>query len=393
MEENIKGVYIGDRGEDFKNLIRTLLKRGNIKKIYIDKLLSDECMKVYSSAFTSETIDENVNYQVYEQLGDLTGNKFIVWYIYRKFPQLRCPEGVKIVARLRINYGAKNSFCKIAEKLGFWPFISATNDARQRLKKSLLEDVFEAFLGATESMLDDICLGIGYIHVYRILKSVFDELDISLKYEDLYDSKTRLKELFDFYKERLGVLTYEEEKKEQKIKVCIAKRNNEEIGRGSAALKIDAEQVAATMALKKLETLGFVKEIPSIYNNIQGEEKKKTTEKEVMDLCKGEIDRELSFKGTKKNSKYNCTVLSHYCRKKDKKGIKILLKAGADPNKEDSNGMTCFDLLCMGEKNSNVLKCIKIFQKYCKGIPNIHRNVKSSYLDLYEIGIVVAELD
>jgi hypothetical protein len=56
------------------------------------------------------------------------------------------------------------------------------------------------------------CEGVGYAIVYTILKSIFDNMNISLKYEDLYDAKTRLKELCDMYKTQLTNLNYKYEK-------------------------------------------------------------------------------------------------------------------------------------------------------------------------------------
>ena len=210
-EYKTSGIYFGPRSEEFKRFILRILLKGNIHKRYIAALMTPEAMKQFGNAFTSELVDEQNNYQVFEQLGDLSGNKFIVGYMYRRFPQLRNSRCVKIVARLRINYGAKESFSKIAGKLDFWKYITAPIDLRKRKMKPLLEDVFEAFLGALEMILDDaIRIGVGYAVVYDILKILFDEIPISLKYEDLYDSKTRLKELFDAYKDKLGIIKFEE---------------------------------------------------------------------------------------------------------------------------------------------------------------------------------------
>jgi dsRNA-specific ribonuclease len=133
--EIIPGIYFGPRGLEFKTHIVCILNKGNIKQKYINILTSPKNLEVYASAYTSELVDELHNYQTLEQKGDLSGNKFIVDYIYNRFPQLNCAEGVKVAARLRINYGSKNSFCKIGENLGCWKFITATNDLRQRKKK------------------------------------------------------------------------------------------------------------------------------------------------------------------------------------------------------------------------------------------------------------------
>ena len=285
-------VYHGitdDNFEDFKRLIVDLLNRGKLKKEYIDQLTSEEGMREYIKAFTSNTADPVENYQVYEQLGDLCANQFIVWYMYRRFPQIKCADGVKIGARLRINYGSKQSFYKIATDLEFWPFISASQEERDRKMKPLLEDTLEAFIGATATMLDDkFRNGVGYAIVYDILASIFDKMPISLKYEDLYDAKTRLKELFDMkiYKSQLGELEYIESKIDMmtvsrvfmfkqevtgftgtgdNAKLVYRKYNYQELGYGQAPLKADAQQRAAEAAIVNLKRRGFSKPVPEIY--------------------------------------------------------------------------------------------------------------------------------
>ena len=234
-------------------------------------------MKLFSQAFTSSCADPENNYEIYEQLGDVTANKFIVWYMYRRFPQLKHPLGVKIVARLRINYGARQSFFKIGENLGFWQYITATEEIRSRKKKDLLEDCVESFIGVTEFLLDHIYEkpGIGNIVIYDILKSIFDEIPISLKYEDLYDSKTRLKELFDFHKTKLGKLKYTNIRDKESgyftANTYMTCQSGESVllGSGCATKLKDAEQKAAEQAIKKMKNkFGLTKEIPNEYTKL-----------------------------------------------------------------------------------------------------------------------------
>jgi len=415
--ETIPGIHLGDRGEKFKRLIANLLKKAKLKKEFIDILTNESSMTLYSSAFTSEQVDKENNYQVLEQLGDLSGNKFIVYYIYNRFPQLRCAEGVKVAARLRINYGAKNSFSNIAEKLGFWVFITATNDDRQRKKKPLLEDVFEAFLGATEMIVDESTkkIGAGYACVYRILKVIFDEMDISLAYEDLYDAKTRLKELFDARSLTLGPLSYEEEKQDLitistvyrlegagyevradgsvNMSRIVGKYKKIKIGEGCAALKADAQQMAAKDALENLAQQGIVKSPPAIYAKfVKGKEKKsKTTIEDVLSICKNreQINELFPTMGKAKKNKYLSTVLAHFCREKDKAGIKICLSMGADPNSVDTLGMTCSDLLLIGSfRPKLVRKSVARFSEVVEEI-EVHQNVFERYMPEYQLTGVV----
>lgn len=266
-------VYQGVRGEQFKEFIKNIIKRGRLIPKYIDILTSEDSIQLYSQAFTSAKVDKNNNYEYFEQLGDSTFGKFIVWYSYRRFPQLLCPAGVKIVARLKINYGARKTLYEIGEKLGFWYYITALQEERQTTKKSLIEDCFEAFCGVTEYIIDKVTRnGVGYAIVYDILANIFDEIHISLRYEDLYDAKTRLKEIFDKNKD-LGKLEYKINQKNPETKISKVELYRiynlgikEQIGEGSAAKQADAEERAAIQGLEYIRTqLGIKSIIPEEY--------------------------------------------------------------------------------------------------------------------------------
>ena len=171
--------YIGPRNNSFKKLIISILEKGKLKKKYIEILTDEDNIKLFGQAFTSPTANPNENYEMFEQLGDLSANKFIVSYVYKRFPQIRCAKGVKIAARLRINYGAKQSFYEIANKYGFWEYITASKEIRDHKKKDLMEDTLEAFIGCTETILDNIFQpGVGYGIVYNILTGIFDDIHI-----------------------------------------------------------------------------------------------------------------------------------------------------------------------------------------------------------------------
>lgn len=421
-----KGIYFGSRGEDFKTLITSVLKKGSIKQKYISLLTSEENLFLFGSAFTSEQVDEVNSYQTYEQLGDLTANKFIVNYIYRRFPQLNCAEGVKVVARLRINYGSKNSFSSIAEKLGFWDFISATNDTRFRKRESLLEDVLEAFLGVVETVLDNIRIGVGYACCYRILAGIFDEIKISLLYEDLYDAKTRLKELFDLHGAKLGPLVYEDKKVEEStvstvyrldgatyetrpdgtinMNRLVGRYTKVVLGQGVHALKAEAQQIGAKRALETLAKQGYVKYVPAIYEKFShGDVAVEKTEKEdvvrmmrncTTEDCKGgkdHVNHQFYTRGKSKyQSKYTSTILGHYCRKRDYLGIKICLEMGAKVDIPDSEGMYPVDLLVIGKVEEKLVK--KVLKKMRETVDlttvdlKMNKSVWERYFSLYDYG-------
>lgn len=276
MTEQVE-IYHGIRDKSFTDLIHNLLARGKLKKEYIELITDESGMKIYDQAFTHDSFSEknfsDKNYEFFEFLGDSTVNKAIVWYLFRRFPQLECPDGVKVMSRLKIALVSKKSFADFGEYLGFWDFVSCDMETRQTKMKKTLEDVFEAFFGATEMLLDDrIKLGVGGAICAEIVKSLFDEVEISLKYEDLFDAKTRLKEVFDYFKKLkkpIGVLDYDSVRDDKLVttKAVIVHPNGsrEVMGMGSGALKGIAEQNSAMNALIALKKIGIFKPVPPEY--------------------------------------------------------------------------------------------------------------------------------
>jgi dsRNA-specific ribonuclease len=277
---NDKIQIMGTRGKPFIEFISSLLEKSNLKSNYIDYLTNETSIKVYERAFTHISIDPENNYEYLEILGDVTCNKSIVWYIKERFPELQNSQGVKVIARLRINLVSKKNFSLIAEQLGFIDFISYEKEIKESNEKSILEDVFEAFFGATELLIDQFLgIGTGYSVCYRLLKYLLDQITISLKYEDLYDSITRLKETFDYYKQQLpgrqcpfiwGNMAWENTKLENKQVVYlyqVEKKLNKKklLATAEAPLLDEAKQLAANIFLQELNKKGYQRPIPEYY--------------------------------------------------------------------------------------------------------------------------------
>jgi dsRNA-specific ribonuclease len=264
-------IYKGIRGEKFTYFLKQVLSLSNLNPQYYDILLDKESLELYDRVFTHKTADENNNYEHLEFLGDTTLNKAVAWYLSRRFPQLNCPEGVKVLTRLKINLISKKSFASFAKQLHFWNFVSADMEVRTMKMDKTLEDVFEAFFGATELIIDTrIQMGAGYSICYNIVEYLLDSRNISLKYNHLFDSKTRLKEIFDYFGDDLGVLKYQTEKVERihYVKVLLLRNNGNStkiLGEGSAPLKADAQQRASAQAIHALGRMGYVKPLSDGY--------------------------------------------------------------------------------------------------------------------------------
>lgn len=250
--------------------IRNILRKG-IKDEMIDKILETSFDK-FLAAFTSKEFDVNVNYEFFEQLGDLSINKFIVTYMGRRFPQLRSSNGVGVLANLRILYGSKETLSKLSEKYEMDKYVRCTYEEKidKNKYRSILEDVFEAFFGALEFSVDSMWFngngGLGYISVYKILEKIFDDLDIDINYESLVDAKTRLNELKDEF--RLAT-RYVDSRMEDGNYITELYVNNTLAGKGISNIKKTAQIMASEEALRWIsKNMKISKEIPDRYKII-----------------------------------------------------------------------------------------------------------------------------
>jgi dsRNA-specific ribonuclease len=264
-------LYMGIRGKKFTSFLEELIKCSTLHTKYINgpSGIIKLGLPLFTQAFTHRTINSECNYEHLEFLGDVTLNKSIAWYLSRRYPQLNCPAGVKILTRLKINLISKKSFATIAKRLHFLEFISVDVDLRTKKMDKILEDVFEAFFGALEYIIDiHIGVGLGYITCYSIIDAILSKEHISLEYNDLFDAKTRLKEIFDQYHESLGNCDYKCTKVENLHYVSIFSSVRGFLGKHSAVLKADAQQAASEIAVTNLAKWGFTKNIPPEYTNL-----------------------------------------------------------------------------------------------------------------------------
>lgn len=186
-----------------KAFILNVFKEVNIKHKYKQVLVTDDAIEMFQAAFIAKSVLPQKNYEVLEFLGDSAANHAVVAYFYRSYPQLRClsGSGVATMSRLKIKHTSSESFAKFATQYGFLPYIKATREELENTEKTqhLLEDVFEAFIGAIYDILmkhfgfHGVCNQI----IYDFIEHVFNQQKISFDLDELYDAKTRLKELFD----------------------------------------------------------------------------------------------------------------------------------------------------------------------------------------------------
>ena len=270
-DETDNNIIYGDRGQSFKNMIRSILLISRLKQEYIDVLLDDYSISIYDIVFTHKSANSLQNYELYEMLGDTTVNKSIAWYLPRRFKDIwNDPDAVEKLSKTTQKLRSKKSLSSISKSIDFWDFITADQTSRKLKRTDILEDVFEAFIGGTEFLLDKrIKQGVGYTVCYAIIKSIFDSQDISMNLDVITDPISRLKETFDSkdLKEKgIGVQEVEAiafNDPEKKWIIYIYRKdkkgNKTLLAQSTDFKKKNAQYKASVYALQKLKEMGFEK--------------------------------------------------------------------------------------------------------------------------------------
>lgn len=210
--------------QSFSTFIDSLLKKAKLRKEHRAILMTRECMIEWTKVFTSKGTNPTHNYELYETFGDGMANTVVLMYFKKRFPQYFNPTKpihdvngmgvVGVLSRLKQVGVSKDKFAKYGHELGFRPYIRATEEEVMK-SKSLLEDVFEAFIGCLAIMIDTkMSEYFGYGVVSEFMKPLMEKEEISLNRFDLYDPKSILNEDIGYFMKRMISLKYVEEPSE-----------------------------------------------------------------------------------------------------------------------------------------------------------------------------------
>lgn len=216
----------------------------NLKKKYGIKFNNE---KLLEDAFThSSYANEHPGRKDYEKLeflGDAVLELAVSDYLYRHFPRLNEGE----LTRMRSNIVRTEGFSEFAVECGFPEEINlgkGEEKAGARKRKTLLEDVFEAFNGA-------LFLDQGMPAVQHFLHLTVYPLIAEGDFNASRDYKTELQERLQVngpVKIEYQVISEDESKPFFKVQLLV---NGEKVSEGQGRNKKAAEQQAAQAALDK----------------------------------------------------------------------------------------------------------------------------------------------
>jgi dsRNA-specific ribonuclease len=195
----------------FRLFIISLLERLDLNEQSLASFTDEESMIEFSRAFTHKSWSPSFNYERYEFLGDTIVNDAVAHYISINFPRI---QNVAWMTRIKHTLISKKYLASIAHKADFARFFrygetlapilkGSYEHANKTLNKeylSILEDVFEAFIGALRDVVDKKTVGgVGGIIARRMVHTFLDKNTVPVTYEEIFDPKSRLKEIYDKY--------------------------------------------------------------------------------------------------------------------------------------------------------------------------------------------------
>lgn len=200
----------------FKKFVSNILQKfGKLSSKSVDKYTSADNLRELMTACTHWSFDFDNNYEFYEILGDSTLNNVIVWYYVRIFPELQKmskERSTYILAKLKIKGIQKVQFAQFCDDLGLSEYIryrelhyvELPKKVEKQINKdiSMKEDVFEAFFGSLNSIINTEEDGqLGFIVVNQIITEFLDSIgmgkNLTLEPRQLEEGISMLKEIFD----------------------------------------------------------------------------------------------------------------------------------------------------------------------------------------------------
>jgi len=253
-----------------------------IIKCYVPELQLDEKksskvnMNIFKEAMlhvSTKTKEFHKTYERLEYLGDAIFHMIITEYFYKRYDE----ENEGFLTRLRIRIERGDSMAELTKLLKFDPYIQTYGIS---LNDHILEDVFEAFLGAFY-----LNFGIKYTKIF-VVKLIEKHKNLSelIFHDDNYKDLL----LRYFHQMKWGHPIYEEDfaknhndkkysgsksTKGKKFTSFVKNPFGKKIGKGISTSKKKAEQLASKNALKTLGVIVNGEVDPDWINKIEKEEK------------------------------------------------------------------------------------------------------------------------
>lgn len=269
----VDSIFIGDRGDDFKSLIKELLDHCHVDTKYIKKLLSDKSLSYFSTVFTHESADILNNYIFFKNIGHSTVEKCLVWHIFKNRQNIKSKLTQQLVTDIKRNIMEKNKLSTIYNDKISSKFITISQKLKDDISKrdKIIHEIVEAFYGAIELIIDnEYDIGLGFEIVGKCVENALSEIDFEKEKEQ--DPKIVLNTLFTKHKNKIGMIEYVSEKKKDNKNmtetILYQKLGFKKfpIAKAEAHNNKDAEKIAAQKAILLFKQKGIMTFDGNFYN-------------------------------------------------------------------------------------------------------------------------------
>ena len=165
----------------------------------------------FRTALTHPSADLDDNYERLEFIGDMISNECVGRWIFKRFPDLR----VGWMSTMKQSLISQTMFASFARSIGLEEHIVAEHN----LTNAVLEDVFEASMGAIVLACDNYTATLhsteagmgmysGNFLCNRLIFSLLDDAGVNADYESVFPAKSRLKEIFEFLGVQMNYKTW-----------------------------------------------------------------------------------------------------------------------------------------------------------------------------------------
>lgn len=221
----------------------------NVKEL-LDKLnIETNDIYLYELAFThsSYNVDVNTKHQDYERL-EFVGDSVVSFVVADLAFSVHKEMDQGSLSKLRASIVQSSSLARKATNLNFNEYIRLGHSlhTNTRNSKRILEDVFEAFIGA-------MYFDKGMSFTYNFVKNIFIDEVTNFQLSNIKDYKSELQEEMQAeHREAVKYVVIEEHgPAHDKTFVVKVTYNDVTLGIGQGKSKKDAEQNAAQDALRK----------------------------------------------------------------------------------------------------------------------------------------------
>jgi len=260
VEEILNKYNVSYKVKDIEKFRSAFTHKSYIKRTCWTKEQLEEKKKTFSDPII-ELRDKS--YEELEFFGDSVLDFVTVIYITRRFPD----QSEGFYTRLKSKIVSGVSLSKVAKNLSFQKYILISLGVEEksgRHSENLLEDVFEAFIGALfkDSVVDNLN---GFNTCYQFIFNLLDNVNHDFDYArlQLFDSNYKEQLFKYFHLNKLGhpqfiEISVEENKNIKIYSIGILNpwsSGEKYFAEGIAKTKKNAEQQASKNALKKLGIL------------------------------------------------------------------------------------------------------------------------------------------